>query len=487
MIPQNIASAVTVIGNDTTGLYNFPFRIEAETDLMITIVEEATGTSEEYLGGVSPRFECTEFSRFPLLGGSIQLLPFTPVPGELEYLDIDGFLKSGFSAIIAYRTIASQPTNYVNTNNATPINMEKSLDRLTMSIKAAINLANSALRFAAGEAGNPVFPPLLGNEDRGVYVNSDASGFTYGPTVNQIQGLVDAAAASAVDASNSATDSANSATASENSAIASDASAVASQASADAAALSATAASDSAVEAQAWSEESEAWSKRTLFTALVEVDFSDSPINLTNADKDKMYLVDSTLGAVVFNLPLASAADPDFKIGLVKVDASANTITINNTGADTINGGASMTVSEIDFGVVVFSNFPSTDWTGRYFVKESAVISGGGGGFTVDALQTIATAGQLAPVDADQFVVPVIGDAAGENEITGAIFSSNPRAGAMVVIRGTSSVNIVVIRGADVAGGAIMEDFYATAGATLTLYWDAVANRFYQLSRRDAE
>lgn len=486
-IPSNVPGSNSAAGNDTTGDYSFTFRVESISDLSVSIVEDATGNSQEFIGGESARFTLLNYARFPLLGGSIRLQPFTPGPEDLEYLDIDGFLKSGFSIIIAFRTIAAQITQFSNTNNMTPVNVEKALDRLTMSIKACINTVNSALRIATGEQGNPVIPPLIGNADRGLYVNSTEDGFTFGPTVVEIQGYVSAAEAAqvAAEAAQAAAELAQAGA--EAAETAAETAAIDAQGYAADALAEANNAQASALLSEDYAEESQRWSERTLFSSIVEVDFSDSPISIVNADKNKMFLVDASLGAVVFNLDLAANLDPDFKIGAVKTDATANGVTVNRTGGDTINGGASVSVNSTDFGLVVYSMLPSTDWEGRYFVKESAVIAGGGGGYTIGALQTLATSDQLNSIDADQFVIPVIGDAAGFNEITGALFVTDPRAGAIFSIRGTSSVNIPVFKSTNVAGGMVLnDDFYATENAILTMYWDSIAQRCYEISRRDA-
>lgn len=77
--------------------------------------------------------------------------------------------------------------------------------------------------------------------------------------------------------------------------------------------------------------------KRLTGGNVTTVNFAASPFSLT-ADHAGMVLVDATGGNVVINLPAASAL-----VGLPyafrRVDATANTVTVNRAGADTINEG----------------------------------------------------------------------------------------------------------------------------------------------------
>lgn len=53
------------------------------------------------------------------------------------------------------------------------------------------------------------------------------------------------------------------------------------------------------------------------------------------------YLVDATAGAVTVNLPAAAAAKGRL-VAVKKVDASANAVTLDGSGAETIDGGATL-------------------------------------------------------------------------------------------------------------------------------------------------
>ena len=499
MISANVPSSVTSIGTDNQKTYEFPFRIESISDLEITITRIADGEQEVL---EVDRYS-TLFKFFPLLGGSVTLLPYTPGVDEFEYLDGSGNLKHEFAITVAFKANPNQPSQFTDTNNTTPKALEKRFDGLTMQIKAALAIAMSALRIPDTSEGgggiDPVFPPLIGNENRGLYVNEDATGFKYGPTVNQIQGLVDQAEAYKNQSGSYATQSQGYANQSrdcrdESQGYANQSLTYRNQAN-DAAVLAngfkvqAEGARDAAIEAEnsaeEWSIKSEGAANRTLYTTIVEVSNLDSPILITNADKHKLYVCDATDGDIIFRLPDMQTVDFDFKIGTLKVDASPNAVRVFSDVVDTINDGPSISSTTIDFGTVVYADLPGTNWKGRYFVRESATIDGGGGGMVIDGtVQAIIPNGKITPIDGRQSVVTVEGSAPGITTANATPIYGTPKNGDIITIRGNSSVNVVKIVNADVDEGFLLEDdFYATKDAQLMVYYDQARKRYYETSR----
>lgn len=101
--------------------------------------------------------------------------------------------------------------------------------------------------------------------------------------------------------------------------------------------------------------------------------FSDSPVTIVDADSGTLFEVDCTSGSVVFNLPSIAALSltGPWAISFKKTDSTANTITINRNGTDTIDaaGDTSKTVSR-QFAGITF--VPDTDkspdrWTSMSF------------------------------------------------------------------------------------------------------------------------
>lgn len=116
---------------------------------------------------------------------------------------------------------------------------------------------------------------------------------------------------------------------------------------------SATEAADAAAASQ-WSD-------------VVYVTNGDSPISITDNDTGKLYNCDCTSGDIVFNLPAISGLtlDAPWVIGVKKTDSSANQITVNRNGTDTIDGGTSVTVTIQNRGKTIIPDADSTpdDWT----------------------------------------------------------------------------------------------------------------------------
>lgn len=90
--------------------------------------------------------------------------------------------------------------------------------------------------------------------------------------------------------------------------------------------------------------------------------FGDSPVSIVQADSGKLISVDCTGGNVVINLPSIAALDltGPWAMGIIKTDSSANTVTVNPNGAETIEGSASYVLSVQKQGVTLI---PDTDKT----------------------------------------------------------------------------------------------------------------------------
>jgi hypothetical protein len=105
----------------------------------------------------------------------------------------------------------------------------------------------------------------------------------------------------------------------------------------------------------------------SLWNDVVYKVFGDSPVSIVDGDSGKLITVDCTSGNVVINLPSIaslSLAGP-WAIGFVKSDSSANTVTINRDGTDTIDGSASYVLSVQKQGVNLVPDTDASpdDWT----------------------------------------------------------------------------------------------------------------------------
>lgn len=83
---------------------------------------------------------------------------------------------------------------------------------------------------------------------------------------------------------------------------------------------------------------------------------STTIINKTLTDEDKYEFVDSTGGNITITLPTA-VGRPKKLYRIVRLDASGNTITVDTTGSETLNGLATQTLdSQFDAFTILSNN-----------------------------------------------------------------------------------------------------------------------------------
>jgi len=82
-----------------------------------------------------------------------------------------------------------------------------------------------------------------------------------------------------------------------------------------------------------------------LYERIIDLTSANSPYVPLIADEGTLYRIDTTSGAVVINLSALSTYNQNVKFAFVKVNSSANNVTINRGGTNTINGANSITLS----------------------------------------------------------------------------------------------------------------------------------------------
>lgn len=111
-----------------------------------------------------------------------------------------------------------------------------------------------------------------------------------------------------------------------------------------------------------------------LYNNVVSKSFADSPFSPAGAEEGDLFRIDCTGGNVVVNLLALSVYGEDMKFGFVKVDSTANTITINRGGSDTINGGNSIVLANQWETHALVGDLQSGNWID---VIQAAVIPNG--------------------------------------------------------------------------------------------------------------
>lgn len=107
-------------------------------------------------------------------------------------------------------------------------------------------------------------------------------------------------------------------------------------------------------------------------------------------------------------------------------------------------------------------------------------------GMIITTQQSIATGGQLVLPSSKSFYIPVIGTSIGENIVDGALFSSIPLDGSLIVLSGKSSTNIPVFKSGAVDWSLdLHDDMYLTNKSKLFLVVNAETKRLEEIGRRD--
>lgn len=236
------------------------------------------------------------------------------------------------------RTIPlTQETDYVEGDRFPAASHEAALDKLTMLIQ---NIFNTALKYASStdsfSALNKRISSLL------TPVN---------PTDAATKGYVDTSIGDAPGYA--ATASSAAATATTQAGIATTQAGIATtQASI---ATSAAASASATLAAALWRD-------------VVFITPAASPLTITSADSGKLFVCDTTSGAITINAPQISTITTPFNFG-VKLEAGGNPVTINRAGTDLIGAATSKTISTLSVGAQFIADTdPAPDvWTALDF------------------------------------------------------------------------------------------------------------------------
>lgn len=331
------------VGNGNVDTYAYSFRIFDETDLLVTVrntsdVETTLVLTTDYtVTGVGDAG-----------GGNVVL-----VNSGQAWLDGGGDLLTNYALTIRRVRPLTQTTDIRNQGSFFPETHEDSFDHAIMIAQQLDETLDRSTTLpetiAASEFDNTLPTDIVGSLNTVLMTNATGDGWEMGATASEISN----AQTYATNASASATAAASSASAAATSASAASASATAAQAAVDS----------------------------VMFQDVVFKTFADSPITITNSDTGKLFSVDATGGAVVFNLPAISGltlTNP-WSIGIKKSDSSGNSITINRNGTDVIDGNTSKTIGVSGAGVVLI---PDTDPSPDYWTTQEFGASAGN--LTVD-------------------------------------------------------------------------------------------------------
>lgn len=215
-------------------------------------------------------------------------------------------------------------------------------------------------------------------------------------------------------------------------------SAASSSASATSAAGSATSASNSATAAA-----------NTLASALwrgvVRKTFSDSPYTVVQADNGKLFVFDTSAGAIIVNLPQISTLTLPFNIGF-KRDSGSNNVTINRGGSDTIDGATAKTLTANGSGTELIADTAATpdEWEafdiGLVTGQQVKQVFTGGTDYTVGGTNVLTIT--QTPIPGSALSILVFWDGVARNKDT---WSYDPGTGVIVFFTNISSAKVEIV------------------------------------------
>jgi len=168
--------------------------------------------------------------------------------------------------------------------------------------------------------------------------NGSADGLVNGPSTTAIDVSVAAAADSASAAATSATDASNSAsTAATHETNAGTAAGTAATQASNAASSANQAASSATQAANA--------AASNMYSTIENKTIADSPISPGASDNGALFVIDTTGGSVVVNMPEIDTVGEAFRCGVLKDDGGSNTITVNGDSNDTLNGSTAYVIA----------------------------------------------------------------------------------------------------------------------------------------------
>lgn len=246
---------------------------------------------------------------------------------------------------------------------------ESMFDRQTYMAQQLDEKINRTIKLPVS---NTTLDPQMTGEitpDSLLMTNDDGTGLKIGPNIQAYSDLLDskvasaqAAETSAINAKNDAENSATSATESESNAEA-----------------SMNSAANSAAEAQASMVAAQHAANQQMWRDVIFLTQADSPFGVLEEHRSKMIAIDCSLGPVVVNLPQITSIDltHGFAVGIKKTDSSGNSITVNRSGDNTIDGGIYKTIGSADSGATFIADAdPVPDaWTSAQFGASAGNLS----------------------------------------------------------------------------------------------------------------
>jgi hypothetical protein len=253
---DSVVSRSPYTGDGTASEYDYAFRIDETSDLLVVVRDTSDDDAEEQSLELDVDFSVSNEGEDE--GGVVSL-----IDAGQDWIDSSGYLASGWALEIRRKVPLTQLTDLKNQSTYYPNVVEKRLDRQVMIDQQQQDEIDRSVKLPETihpADFDPNLPPVT--VVQGILsVNEEGDGLEYGMTIPDLQAAVAACAASeaaSASSADAATQAAAAAAASEAAASISAASASTDAATADAAATSATGSAAAAAASEAAAAASEA-------------------------------------------------------------------------------------------------------------------------------------------------------------------------------------------------------------------------------------
>jgi hypothetical protein len=317
-------------GNGSVSSYSYTFKITNQSHLRITV----RNTLGVELAALTLTTDYTVSGVDETSGGAITL-----VSSGQSWLT-GGNLTSGYKITIRHVVPITQGTDIRNQGDYYPETHEDTFDYLTVidqQQQDEIDRSAKMPETVSASVFDPTLPAeLAGTVSCALITNATGDGFDIGPTAAQIASAqTDATAAAA---------------------------------SAAAALVSQGAASTSQTAAAASAASAAAQLASAFFRDVSYKTVANSPLTITSADNGKLFVFDSSGGAIAVSLPQMSTLTPPFNVAFL-LKTAGNAVTVSRGSTDTIMGATSKVLSAAltGFQLVADTDASPDDWSAMDF------------------------------------------------------------------------------------------------------------------------